>query len=222
MARKRVTKNYIEHGGRKFHQRANPEAYGLALGLFETLAPGRVFDLAAGAGLTSVRMAEMGHEVSAFEINVDQFVPSEIPVSKVDLNGPLPAEDGALDGVMALEIVEHMESPRAFIREIGRVLRPGGILVLSTPNIVSLRSKLRFLFREEFELFFDVGNLVNDPFCEEATGHISPILPWLLRTFLNEADLYIEETAFTERMGMRNRHFARDVILRAVKRPAAS
>lgn len=217
MGTRTVQKNYIEHAGRRFHERADPDAYELAIDLFRALPAGRVLDLAAGAGLTSVRLAELGHRVKAYEIHTEQFVPTEIEVAKADLNAALPELDASVDGVMALEVIEHLENPRRFLRDVGRVVRSGGMLVLSTPNVVNFPSKLRFLFREELELFFDVENRVRDPFCEEASGHISPLLPWLLRIFLREAGFRVEETRYTRRYGVRSKHFGRCLILRAVR-----
>jgi SAM-dependent methyltransferase len=47
---------------------------------------------------------------------------------------PLPADDSTFDLVVALALVEHLHNPDNFIREALRVLRPGGVLVVSTPN----------------------------------------------------------------------------------------
>jgi SAM-dependent methyltransferase len=42
--------------------------------------------------------------------------------------------NGSFDCVVAVEVIEHVEQDEAFVREIGRVLRPGGTLVMTTPN----------------------------------------------------------------------------------------
>lgn len=51
----------------------------------------------------------------------------------LDTNWPL--ETGEFDITLCLETVEHVPDPQAFIQELGRVTRPGGTLLLSTPNI---------------------------------------------------------------------------------------
>ena len=55
-----------------------------------------------------------------------------------DLNRPLPPEfRQAFDSAVALEVIEHLDSPGAFLDEIVKCLRPGGMLLLSTPNLSS-------------------------------------------------------------------------------------
>lgn len=56
-------------------------------------------------------------------------------VSEADLNRPLPVADSSQDCVIAYSVVEHLLMPCAFLRECWRVLRPGGRLVVLTPNI---------------------------------------------------------------------------------------
>ena len=62
----------------------------------------------------------------------------------VDLNASFPWEDQRFDAVVSTEGIEHLENHYHFLREMCRVLKPGGVLVLTTPNIVSLRSRMRF------------------------------------------------------------------------------
>lgn len=54
------------------------------------------------------------------------------------LGEALPLADGALSGVVSLDVIEHVDRPDAFLNEIDRVTRPGGRLALSTPNRFSL------------------------------------------------------------------------------------
>jgi SAM-dependent methyltransferase len=218
MARK-VNKNYIEHAGERFHERAMRDAYDLALGFMSKVGRGQVFDLAAGSGYTSRRMKDMGFDVTAYDIFTDQFVPKDIPIKKTDLNIGFTEPAASADGILALEVIEHMENPRAFLREIARVLKPGGGLVLSTPNVVTVGSKVRFAFREELELFFNDEARIRDPFCDEASGHISPLLPWLLDMFVKDAGLAVLERSYTKKWGMRSKHLGRSAML-LIHKPA--
>ena len=62
-----------------------------------------------------------------------------------DLTATLPWADESFDAVICVEGIEHLENRFAFLREVRRLLRPGGILLVTTPNTVSLRSRVRFL-----------------------------------------------------------------------------
>lgn len=57
-------------------------------------------------------------------------------------NSKYPFDSSSVDCVTLLEVVEHQEDPGAIIDEIRRILRPGGILVLSTPNLKNLQREL--------------------------------------------------------------------------------
>ncbi|MEI7652774.1 MAG: class I SAM-dependent methyltransferase [bacterium] len=57
----------------------------------------------------------------------------------------LPFEDGTFNCVIAGEIIEHLYDVNSFIKEIHRVLKPGGQLIITTPNLASLGSRLTLL-----------------------------------------------------------------------------
>jgi len=86
---------------------------------------------------------------------------------KSDLNQGLPVEDGVTDVAVSIETIEHLENPRALFRELLRVLRPGGLLVVTTPNQLSGLSKLCFVVKDSFAAFQPV----------HYPAHITALLP---------------------------------------------
>lgn len=73
--------------------------------------------------------------------------------------------------VVAIEVIEHLENPSRFFREIAGLLEDDGKLILSTPNVLSVPSVMAAFKRGEFALF-SADDCVS-------SGHIS-ILPWWL------------------------------------------
>jgi SAM-dependent methyltransferase len=102
---------------------------------------GRILDLPAGNGLLSDRLRGMGNEVVSGDIN------GERPdYHYVDMSEPLPFADGEFDVAISLEGVEHLVNPVRFIAELARVTRGGGIIIITTPNVMNFYSRLQFLF----------------------------------------------------------------------------
>jgi SAM-dependent methyltransferase len=105
----------------------------------------RVLDAPCGHGalvaaLQEARYQAFGTDVVplAADLLGDAFLPA-------DLGAGIPVADASMDLVLAVEGIEHLENPSAFLREIHRVLRPGGFCIVTTPNTVSIRSRVRFL-----------------------------------------------------------------------------
>jgi SAM-dependent methyltransferase len=128
---------------------ANPRAE-VALSL---LAGGeRLLDLGcwAGAFLARVERAERYRELVGVDLvaeGVDTACARGFDARVVDLNAdPLPFPDAHFDGVAHLAVLEHVFDPYAVIREVHRVLRPGGEFVIAVPNVASLTNRLRILF----------------------------------------------------------------------------
>jgi 2-polyprenyl-3-methyl-5-hydroxy-6-metoxy-1,4-benzoquinol methylase len=84
-----------------------------------------------------------------------------------DLNQPLWVPDAAADVVVSIETIEHLENPRALFRSIVGALRPGGLLIITTPNQLSVLSKLSFVLKNHHVAF----QAVHYP------AHITALLP---------------------------------------------
>lgn len=82
-----------------------------------------------------------------------EFIPFDLDIGKA----PLPDECG--DVVCAIEIIEHLENPRAFMRELVRLTKPGGLVIVTTPNQLSLLSKLTLILKNQFNAFQEAPGL---------------------------------------------------------------
>ncbi len=103
-----------------------------------------ILDLPCGEGAFTKRMFEKGASIfSADCANIIKVPHSQF--SLVDMNGKLPYADATFDGVVCIDGIEHIERPFDFIRECGRIIRKGGVLIISTPNLTALRSRWRYL-----------------------------------------------------------------------------
>jgi 2-polyprenyl-3-methyl-5-hydroxy-6-metoxy-1,4-benzoquinol methylase len=132
-------------------------------------------DIGAGNGLLLRLVQErFGFEQRACDYT-DEFIKySAVPVDPVNLDEQkLPYPDSRFDLVTCLETIEHLENFRALLREIYRVLKPGGVAILTTPNILNLRSRLRFLTFGFHSLFGPLHVRQQENF--DTRGHISPV-----------------------------------------------
>ena len=95
-------------------------------------------------------------------------------VEIVDLNRePLPFADNRFALVSCIETIEHLEDFRELVRQIYRVLQPGGLAVFSTPNILNLRSRWRFLTSGFYNLFGPLS--IDESSIHSTRGHINPV-----------------------------------------------
>jgi SAM-dependent methyltransferase len=144
----------------------------------------RVLDLAAGHGALTLRLRDLGfRDLTAFELEAEKFVPDGVVLEQVDLNTRFSEGRGQYGLVVAVEIVEHLENPFQFLREIAALLGPDGTLLLSTPNIESAVGRVQFLLSGRFRWFDDLA------FREY--GHIMPISTWQLHKILDAAGLEV-------------------------------
>jgi 2-polyprenyl-3-methyl-5-hydroxy-6-metoxy-1,4-benzoquinol methylase len=86
--------------------------------------------------------------------------PADAEFHRVDLDClPTPITQEFADAVVAVETIEHLENPRALMREMVRLCRPGGWVIVTTPNQLSLASKAFLSMKNQFPAFQEAPGL---------------------------------------------------------------
>jgi SAM-dependent methyltransferase len=107
----------------------------------------KILDVGAGEGALTQKLQEMGHHMWACDLFPDNFKLSDVKCDGVDITSSFPYPEHAFDRVIAVEVTEHILDHETFFSELNRILKPGGKLYISTPNVLSMKSRLRFLSR---------------------------------------------------------------------------
>ncbi|HWZ90251.1 MAG TPA: methyltransferase domain-containing protein [Polyangiaceae bacterium] len=113
-----------------------------------------LLDVGCGTGsLRAIVQSRCERYIGADALRHDGFpADAEFVLANLDA-GRVALPDGTSDVVACIETIEHVENPRALMRELVRLTRPGGLLVVTTPNQLSVLSKLALLTKNEFVHF---------------------------------------------------------------------
>ena len=149
-----------------------------------------VLDVGCGDGTVSRLFLEVG-KVFGVDIVpefVDRAIEKGIEAKTADVvKDGLPFPDKEMDVIYAGAFVEHLYDPEFFLGECHRVLTEAGILILSTPNIASLTSRLRMLFGKGPKFYTSALGW-------EFGGHIRVFTSRTFRQLLEENGFAVEET----------------------------
>ena len=154
-------------------------------------AQGRVLDVGSGTGALLARILP-GVQTRACDYTDSLMALDGQKVDVANLNeDSLPYSDHSFDLVTCTEVIEHLENYRRLVRETARVLRPGGAVVFSTPNILNLQSRLRFLWFGFWNLFGPLPIGRTETF--STGGHITPVSYFYLTHAIAEAGLEVTD-----------------------------
>jgi SAM-dependent methyltransferase len=93
---------------------------------------------------------------------------------RLDLDERLPFADATFDAVVSLEGIEHLLLPAQCLAEFCRVLRPGGVLVITTPNVNNIQSRWHYLIAGRFSGFRPVTRRALAGADNEMVKHTTP------------------------------------------------
>jgi SAM-dependent methyltransferase len=110
--------------------------------MMEKDSQAKVLDCGCREGNNTIRLSGLINATQVFGLDYNRRVLQEashrgIRSVQADLNQNLPLKKASVDVIIASDILEHLVLPDLFLKELYRVLRPGGYLILDTPNLAS-------------------------------------------------------------------------------------
>jgi SAM-dependent methyltransferase len=173
--------------------------------LLTLLEPGRsdsfldigCYDGTKTAMLATYIQAERVCGVDFLRDRLKQATVQGVSAFVIDLNvtAPLPFNDQSFDFIFVGDVIEHLFSPDHLLQEIGRLLRPGGYAVLTTPNLASWRNRLVLLFGwQPFMTEVSTNYRVGNPYAPGGipSGHIRIFSPRAMRELPEKYGLHVE------------------------------
>ncbi len=118
----------------------------------------QVLDLGCGGGKFTSWMSQAGYTAQGMDISRNALEMAkrnnpDVSYKLLEPDGSIPAPDGTFAAVWCTEVIEHILDIHVFLSEVRRVLKPGGILILTTPYHGFLKNLLIVLLK--FDRHFD-------------------------------------------------------------------
>lgn len=150
----------------------------------EVVKGARILDLGAGEGALSSRLSDLGYEVTAADKDSKNFKCNQSKFSCINFDSSeeishfVSEHEGEFDAVLGVEVIEHVQDQWQYVRQLLKMTKPGGLVLITTPNTTSWLSRAQFFFTGRFHQFGDA---------DLSYGHINPVSPWELSLILRES-----------------------------------
>src|SRR6266850_6603365 len=145
------------NAGRQPTPLAHQAIHDTVLNILEPFPRGTVLDVPAGEGALAARLIDAGFDVRCCDLYPEIFRLDGVDIHRGNLDAELPFSDQSFDYVTCLEGLEHIENPQQAMREFARVLKPGGHLIVSVPNILNIEERLKWLLHGYTSHFKPLG-----------------------------------------------------------------
>jgi SAM-dependent methyltransferase len=166
---------------------AAPKTWEAAL---DQLPPeGRILVAGAGRGGLSSLLSKAGYEVVSLDLHPSHFSADGLTCNKADFSEPLPLDSAQFDAVIAIEVIEHLEAPWIFASEALRVMKEDGRLIISSPNVGTLFSRIHYLLSGELH-YFRYESFVG-------CYHVSPIFQWAIERWCKTVGAVLSQITYS-------------------------
>jgi SAM-dependent methyltransferase len=171
---------------------AHEAIYDAVAEILNPLPRGLLLDVPAGEGALTRRLIGLGFDVRCCDLHPEIFRLRGVEIRPGDLTSGLPYDESCFDYVTCVEGLEHIENPHQAVRGFRRLLRPGGQLIVSIPNILNIEERLKWLLYGYTSHFKPLSHAqlakLRDEFGghEEVTLHINPVAYTELRYVLEK------------------------------------
>lgn len=160
---------------------------------------GHILELGSTPPVLTKALAGLGYQIEGIDIAPDRFAGTierlGLSIHRCDLERePLPFAEASFDGIICNEIFEHLRGDLiAIFEEILRIMKPGGRLILTTPNVRSVEGFLRFLLAGRS---ISCGGGIYDEYNKLRTlghmGHVREYTAKEVREFLQRLGFSVE------------------------------
>jgi methionine biosynthesis protein MetW len=136
-----------------------------------------ILDMGAGGGYLTRLLAQSRQRgtsgLAACDINSATFSADGVSFTQCNVDEGLPYPDASFDAVVAIEVMEHTRSSYRVLSEIARVLKPGGTVVFSVPNVGHMLSRLSFTTTGHYHMFPSPS--IKPENAGRLCGHVAPL-----------------------------------------------
>jgi ubiquinone/menaquinone biosynthesis C-methylase UbiE len=137
------------------HQEPDNRIISANMDIYCLYAGYNVLDVGSGHGWNAKMMDIYSKSVHTFDID---------PIMDAEFQELSEVPDEFIDTITAYTVIEHVEDPKKWLLELKEILKPGGMILISTPNTDSLHMKLskpyrKYFYRTQHNWYFDVNSL---------------------------------------------------------------